>query len=184
MWNPEHYQRAIAFAGEAHAAQLYPGSKANYVVHLAQVTMEILHAWAQAPGDWDVDLAMQCALLHDCLEDTDTPYTALEAAFGERIAKGVQALSKDESLPKAERMLDSLNRIKSLGMPEIAMVKLADRITNLQAPPRGWDQAKIARYRDEAGLILAQLGHASDFLASRLQHKIAAYRHYIQDQVP
>ena len=175
MWNPEHYQRAIMFAGTAHATQLFPGTQANYVVHLAQVTMEVLHAWAQAPGDWDVDLAMQCALLHDCLEDTPTSYEQLADRFGEPVAQGVKALTKDEHLPKTEQMMDSLTRIRKTGKAEVAMVKLADRITNLQEPPHYWDKAKIASYQSEARVILDQLGFASQFLAARLEAKIEAY---------
>lgn len=178
MWNPEDYQRAIAFAGVAHAEQCLPGSPASYVVHLAQVAMEILHAWEVAPGDWDVNLAMQCALLHDCLEDTATPYHLLEKSFGPSVAQGVQALSKNAELPKEEQMMDSLSRIRQQPY-EIAMVKLADRITNLQSPPRHWDKAKIARYQEEARLILDQLGHANAFLAQRLQAKIEAYHTFV-----
>lgn len=178
MWSPEHYQQALLFAGVAHAGQTYPGTEASYVVHLAQVAMEIQHAWTLAPGDWNVDLALQCALLHDCLEDTATPYAALEARFGPAVAQGVQALSKNPDLPKAEQMNDSLQRIKA-SPPEIAMVKLADRITNLQNPPPHWDSAKIAQYQAEARVILAELGFANAFLAERLQSKIDAYSHFL-----
>lgn len=179
MWNPEHYQKAIYFAGEAHAGQLFPGSKASYVVHLAQVAMEVMHAWTQAPGGWDADLAVQCALLHDCLEDTPTPYAEVAKVFGEPVAKGVLALTKDEHLPKSEQMMDSLTRIRKDGRPEIAMVKLADRITNLQSPPHYWEKPKIARYQEEARVILDQLGFASEFLADRLKHKIDAYSRFL-----
>lgn len=179
MWNPELYQQAITFAGEAHATQLFPGTKANYVVHIAEVAMEILHAWGQAPGEWDVNLAMQCALLHDTLEDTDVTYEQLVEKFGEPVAQGVLALTKNEHLPKAEQMMDSLTRIRGGGKAEIAMVKLADRITNLQSPPHDWNQAKIAKYRAEAQVILDQLGFAQDFLARRLAEKIDAYQRFL-----
>lgn len=174
MWNPEHYQKAMLFAGIAHAGQFFPGTEASYLVHLSQVAMEIQHAWACAAGDWDADLALQCALLHDSLEDTATPYATLEASFGPAVAQGVLALSKNADLPKAEQMPDSLRRIKAQP-PEIAMVKLADRITNLQSPPPHWDSAKIAKYQAEARLIHAELGFANAFLAQRLQTKIEAY---------
>lgn len=179
MWNPDHYQRAIVFAGEAHAGQLYSGSQASYVVHLAQVAMEIMHTWSQEPGDWNADLAVQCALLHDCLEDTPTEYKQLAAVFGTQVARGVLALTKDQHQPKSEQMMDSLARIRSLNQPEIAMVKLADRITNLQSPPPHWDRAKILRYQEEARVILDQIGYASDFLADRLNQKIKAYNRYL-----
>jgi len=56
---------------------------------------------------------MHCAILHDTIEDTKFNYDKVKELFGEKIANGVLALTKDESLPtKNEMMLDSLERIK------------------------------------------------------------------------
>ena len=55
------------------------------------------------------------------------------------------------------------------------MVKLADRITNLQPPPSYWTKDKIEKYRAEAIEILDALGEASGFLFSRLREKIDGY---------
>ncbi len=52
------------------------------------------------------------------------------------------------------------------------MVKLADRIVNLQPPPGHWTREKRAASLDEAGLILARLGEASQSLAGRLGQKM------------
>jgi (p)ppGpp synthase/HD superfamily hydrolase len=58
------------------------------------------------------------------------------------------------------------------------MVKLADRISNLQPPPSYWTTEKIRGYQAEAEEILSALAEASDWLASRLQEKITAYAAY------
>jgi (p)ppGpp synthase/HD superfamily hydrolase len=55
------------------------------------------------------------------------------------------------------------------------MVKLADRITNLQPPPGYWDAEKIERYREEGRVILNELGKACVYLAERLDLKINKY---------
>jgi (p)ppGpp synthase/HD superfamily hydrolase len=55
------------------------------------------------------------------------------------------------------------------------MVKLADRITNLQPPPEHWDAEKVERYRAEGKLILNELGDASPFLSKRLNGKLRVY---------
>ena len=55
------------------------------------------------------------------------------------------------------------------------MVKLADRITNLQPPPGHWGADRIARYREEGRLILNELGHASIHLAERLRDRLRSY---------
>lgn len=173
IWNPDRYQRALAFAAAAHGEQRLPDSTVPYVVHLAEVAMEVMAAAAEDPAV-DADLAVECALLHDTVEDAGVGPEELSRRFGDRVARGVIALTKSAALPKAERMADSLRRI--LAEPrEVAMVKLADRITNLQPPPRSWSQEKIAGYREEARRILDALGPAHEGLAQRLGAKIATY---------
>lgn len=172
-WDPDRYQRTLAFAAAAHGEQRLPDSTIPYVVHLADVAMEVMTAAAGDPRI-DANLAIQCALLHDTVEDAGVTADDLRARFGEDVARGVLALTKDARLPKAQRMADSLRRIAAEPR-EIAMVKLGDRITNLQPPPRSWTAEKIAAYREEARQILAALGPAHAGLAARLRGKIEAY---------
>lgn len=73
-------------------------------------------------------------------------------------------------------MADSLRRIQAEPR-EVWMVKLADRISNLQPPPAHWTPAKIAAYRVEALAIADTLGAASPHLHARLRAKIADYPH-------
>lgn len=127
----------------------------------------------------DGNLAVQCALLHDTIEDTKTTFEEIETEFGLSVANGVLALSKNLELEKSLQMQDSLRRIKEQPK-EIWMVKLADRITNLQAPPHYWKHDKIIRYREEAIEIYEALKDASPFLASRLTSKIEDYKLFIQ----
>ena len=173
------YQEAIKFASAKHLEQdqIVPGTNLPYVVHLSNVAMEILVAGSHT-DKFDTRFAVQVALLHDTLEDTATTRKELETKFGKEVAKAVSALSKNLKLPKAEQMADSLKRIKKL-RPEVWAVKLADRITNLQAPPPHWDQQKINDYRDEAIQILAALREGNDDLAGRLEGKIEAYSKYL-----
>ncbi|WP_242499260.1 HD domain-containing protein [Flavobacterium sp. 140616W15] len=136
------YQKTIIFAALKHSEsnQLIPDSQLPYIVHLSNVAMEILIA-ASNTKEFDLNFATQIALLHDTLEDTATTFDELELEFGIEIAKGVSALTKNGNLPKEERMLDSLNRISSQ-RKEVWAVKLADRITNLQKPPKTWNSLK------------------------------------------
>lgn len=173
-WSQEHYVRAYMFAAHAHQGQLVPGTALPYIVHISLVSMEVVAALGHEP-DPDGDLAIQCALLHDVLEDTSVSYDELEHIFGIAVAQGVQALTKNSALPKAIQMADSLARIRQQP-PAVWKVKLADRITNLQPPPASWSATKIEQYRDEAEQIYAALHTASPYLACRLQQRIAAYR--------
>ena len=172
-WTPEGYVKALNFASDAHKGQLVPGTDRPYDTHLAKVSMEVIAALLLHP-EADGELAVQCALLHDSIEDTAANYQSVESNFGEAVAKGVLALTKDKTLSKIVQMQDSLRRI--LEQPsEIAMVKLADRITNLAPPPAHWTREKCIAYQREAELILAELGHASEALAARLRQKITDY---------
>jgi (p)ppGpp synthase/HD superfamily hydrolase len=176
-FDPELYARALDFAARAHGAQTVPGSGFPYVVHLAKVAAEALSAVAAEPT-LDSGLVLPCALLHDCLEDAGVSFAQVEAAFGAAVALGVSALTKNESLPKAERMPDSLRRL--VAQPrEVQLVKLADRITNLEPPPPAWGRAKRAAYLLEAGTIVAAVGLASPVLAQRLRERIARYQTFV-----
>jgi (p)ppGpp synthase/HD superfamily hydrolase len=173
MWSQDVYMAAARFAAQAHLGQTVPGADEPYLLHVTLVAMEVSAALRAEPG-FDEDLAMQCALLHDTIEDTDVSYEQVVAAFSQAVADGVLALSKDPALPKEQQMPDSLRRITAQPR-EVWLVKLADRIVNLQPPPKYWQPDKIAAYGQEARSILVALGEASPFLAARLEAKIAAY---------
>jgi len=174
------YQKTILFAAEKHSRinQLVPGTDLPYMVHLSNVAMEILIA-ASNTDDFNLKLAIQLALLHDVLEDTGTTENELEEKFGTIILVYVKALTKNKKeLPKEERMIDSLNRIKKLPK-EVWAVKLADRITNLQPPPKHWNNEKIQNYKNEAVLICETLKGSNQYLENRLMIKIKEYDIYI-----
>lgn len=171
-FSQDQYVKALHFAARAHGEQKTPMGM-PYVVHVSSVAMEVIAA-LQAETGHDEDLAVSAALLHDLVEDTATKLDQIESAFGQRVAAGVAALSKDPALDKPAAMNDSLTRILRQP-PEIAIVKLGDRITNLAPPPPHWNAAKIAAYREEGQLILDTLGAASPFLSVRLADRIRTY---------
>jgi guanosine-3',5'-bis(diphosphate) 3'-pyrophosphohydrolase len=175
------YQKAIRYAAEKHAElqQTLPDSIIPYAVHLSNVAMEILVA-ASHTKEFDTELAIQVALLHDILEDTHVTFEELAKEFGSDVATSVLALTKREFIPKDQQMPDSLSRIK-LCTPEVRAVKLADRITNLQKPPMSWSTEKKQKYLNEASLILRELTGTNEYLENRMEIKIEAYKEYILD---
>ena len=175
----ELYQKAMKFAGEKHSAQKVPGTNANYLLHISNVAMEVIYAYTYEKS-FDIDFAIQIAILHDTIEDTDADFAEIKAKFGEQIAHGVQALTKNENLEtKEERMLDSLDRINKLPK-EIGLVKIADRITNLQPPPKHWSKDKVIKYCKEAKLIASHLKDKNAYLNQRLIKKIEEYEENIE----
>ena len=180
VWNQDEYTRAWNFASRAHQGQTVPGSGLAYINHIGNVTQEALAALTQGDGVDHPDLLMQCAILHDVIEDTEVTFEGVESRFGLGVARGVAALSKNKSLPdKAAQMADSLERIRQCPR-EVWMVKMADRISNLQPPPGHWSGKKIMRYQSEARMILDALGEANAFLSQRLCGKIEIYEKYAE----
>ena len=170
----ELYQKAMKFAGEKHSQQKVPGTNSNYLLHISNVAMEVLMAY-NFEKTFDIDFAIQTAILHDTIEDTSADFNEIKNNFGESIANAVQALTKNEKLQsKQERMMDSLNRINKL-QKEVGLVKIADRITNLQTPPSHWSKDKIKLYFEQAKLISRTLNNKNTYLNKRLELKIAEY---------
>ena len=167
--------KAWNYAAATHEGQRVPGTGYPYINHLGSVAMEAMAAVIENPAIENPGLLIVCAILHDILEDTAGTYEDIAQRFGRAVADGVAALTKNTALPdKAEQMKDSLLRI--LEQPkEIWMVKLCDRITNLQPPPPDWSPEKIGVYRQEAQLILETLGPADAMLERRLRMKIDGY---------
>lgn len=186
-WDADALERAWAFATRQHHGQTYggpsEGERIDYLGHIGNVVMEVMWSLQAEPGA-DADLALQCAVLHDTVEDTGVSPAQLVAEFGPAVADGVLALSKDPALPtKALQMQDSLDRIRRQP-PAVWRVKLADRIANLAAPPHYWTDEKILAYQAESRLILEALRPASAALAARLEARIGAYGRFLGQTGP
>jgi (p)ppGpp synthase/HD superfamily hydrolase len=102
-WSQDDYIRAYRFAAAAHHGQMVPCTDLPYIMHLSFVSMEVIAA-LNVEHHRDGNLAVVCALLHDVIEDTDVTYQQVEAEFGERVAEGVLALSKDQMIEKSLRI--------------------------------------------------------------------------------
>ena len=177
MINPDLISTTWWFAAEAHGDQKVPGTELPYLTHIGNVMQEVMAACENSYVE-QPDLAVQCAILHDVIEDTPTAVDNVEALFGPQVTAGVLALTKDKSMPtKQEQMVDSLNRIQKQPH-EVWIVKMADRISNLRYPPHYWSVEKAAAYRTEAQLIWDSLHEANDYLADRLADKIEAYQRW------
>ncbi|MCW7538468.1 HD domain-containing protein [Aquabacterium sp. A7-Y] len=173
----DHITEAWRFAANAHVGQTVPGTELPYLLHLGLVVAELSEALAADPV-LDRRLALCIALLHDTLEDTGTTYSQVLELFGEPVAAGVLALTKNQALPKAERMPDSLQRIRQQPR-EVWVVKLADRSANMSGPPSFWSEDRRRAYRQEAVRIADELGAASPLLERRLRERIRLYPNHL-----
>ena len=172
------YVSALRFASLKHKGQNIPGTELPYIVHVVQVATEVLIA-VHKTESLKADFAVTLALLHDVLEDTKVTYEEINKLYGEEIADGVLALTKFSNLEKKAQIKDSISRIKLLEK-EVAAVKIADRIVNLDAPAADWEKEKREKYKGDSLLILHELAYANDYLAERLHKKIGDYESYVE----
>uniref|UniRef100_A0A8C1X4P5 Guanosine-3',5'-bis(diphosphate) 3'-pyrophosphohydrolase MESH1 n=1 Tax=Cyprinus carpio TaxID=7962 RepID=A0A8C1X4P5_CYPCA len=115
---------------------------------------------------------LETALLHDTVEDTDTTIDELEAVFGPTVARIVQEVTDDKSLPKEER-----KRLQVEHAPhrshQAKLVKLADKLYNLRDLNRctrtGWTAERVQEYFAWASRVVKGLRGTSAALEEKLQ---------------
>jgi (p)ppGpp synthase/HD superfamily hydrolase len=177
--NTDIYHKALRLAAWAHYGQVTKFGD-PYITHPVAAAAEVTAA-VMAGEEADIDLACVVALLHDVVEKSDVTLKSIRKDFGKAVADGVDAMSKNPQLPKEEQLRDSLMRI--LEQPkEIAMAKLADRISSMLPPPEGWPKEKIETITGNALMVLQMLGDASPFLQKRLKNKIKFYQSVLKSR--
>jgi guanosine-3',5'-bis(diphosphate) 3'-pyrophosphohydrolase len=121
---------AASFAARAHHGQMRKDNTTPYVSHVFRVCLVVRDVF----GFHDA-ATLTAALLHDTIEDTTTDFDDIEERFGRQIAAWVAALTKNKSLPEAEREQDYIQRL--LQAPwQVQACKLADVYDNLTDLPR------------------------------------------------
>ncbi|MBO8125833.1 MAG: bifunctional (p)ppGpp synthetase/guanosine-3',5'-bis(diphosphate) 3'-pyrophosphohydrolase [Firmicutes bacterium] len=122
-------RRAYEFADKAHEGQKRESGE-PYVDHPLEVAMLL----AEQEMDQETLIA---GLLHDVVEDTDTPLETVEAQFGPNVAmlvNGVTKLGQIPTLSKEERQAENLRKML-LAMAKdlrVIIIKLADRLHNMR----------------------------------------------------
>lgn len=126
--------RALEFAARAHEGQ-YRKNRDEAIPYLSHCAMVGL-LLARAGFEPEVTAA---GVLHDTVEDGRATLEELSAAFGDRVAEIVRAVTeRDKSLPweaRKERYLKNL----AAASPEAIAVACADKIQNL------WSLVQAAR---------------------------------------
>lgn len=142
---------AVSFAARAHRHGVRKDGKTPYVAHVFRVAMTLRDVFG-----CDDPIAITAAVLHDTIEDTGTDYDDIERRFGHDVAEAVAALTKNASLPEAEREADYDRRL-ALGPWQARLVKLADTHDNFldMASNERPDIEKVIR-RCERAILLAR----------------------------
>ena len=138
----EKYHAALVLAAEAHRTQTRKGSGIPFLVHPVHVSVILLRHGFQE----DVVLA---GLLHDVVEDTETPLRRIEAEFGPAVAGMVAVLTEQQredgvERPWEVRKREALVALRRGGADAVA-VKGADAIHNARS--------LAAQLRDQGGAV-------------------------------
>lgn len=175
MWDNKLVSEVLFFATKNHSGQkmMYPENM-PYSAHFTGVMLNAIKYALLDDENLDWDVLICCALLHDVVEDCEIKLEEIKERFGEKIANGVNALTKNEALKKEDKMSDSLLRIKKCGK-EIAIVKMADRFFNIRDRVPTWTKEKQENYLIESKLILKELGKFSQPIAKALKEAIKNY---------
>lgn len=139
--------RAIAFAADRHRKQKRKDrAKTPYVNH----PVEVASLLADVGGIADLNVLL-AAVLHDTVEDTGTKPRELEAMFGKKVRRLVEALSDNKRLHKATRKRLQVEHAPHLP-PGAKLIKLADKISNVgdvaDRPAVGWSRDRRREYLD------------------------------------
>ncbi len=178
--NTDLFHKALRLASWAHHGQITKFGD-PYITHPTAAAYEVTAA-IMAGEKANLDLAVVTALLHDVVEKSDITIKDIKKDFGKAVAEGVSAMTKNIELPKSEQLRDSLIRI--LDQPkEIAMAKLADRISSMLPPPPEWEASKIETILENAKMIEQMLGESSRYLSKRLQNRIKCYEDALEIKV-
>ncbi len=137
--------RAANYAAEKHRSDRRKGADADpYINHPLQVAALL----ADVGKITDTDI-LTAALLHDVVEDTDTPPEEIESVFGRRVRDLVMELTDDKTLPKKERKKKQVEKAPYLS-DGAKQIKIADKYSNisdvLDNPPPDWSAERKDEY--------------------------------------
>lgn len=156
--NETRLREAFEFARAAHEGQVRKDG-APYITHPVSAALILTKLRL------DEDSLIAC-LLHDVPEDTDRTLEEIEELFGEKVrflVDGITKLSKVHYRNDMEaRQIESLKKlfIHSAQDPRIILIKLADRLHNMQtidAVPKPEKRERIAKETLEIFVPIANL---------------------------
>lgn len=126
---------ALRFATRMHRGQVRKYTGEEYITHPIAVA-DIVEAYLDANGysEEDIMFAIQVALLHDTVEDTEATMEDIKALFGPEIARGVWFMTKTPEYVGNRKFRKELCEARLREAPEvIRILKTADMFHNSQS---------------------------------------------------
>lgn len=145
----EDPKQALQYATQAHSGQTRSGGDA-YITHPARVAGTV----AAQKKSKNIDALLSAAYLHDTIEDTDTTHEDLEKMFGGLVASLVQELTSDkeqiDKIGKSQYLAKKMAVMSSYAL----VIKLADRLDNVQDIATARTPQWRAKYKAETEYVL------------------------------
>ena len=148
-------EQAIAFAQDKHKLQTRKDGS-PYIIHPLAV--------AEIVADMGLDSdAILGAILHDCIEDTDTSHDDIATLFGAPVAElveGVTKLTRANFSSSEERQMENLRKMFMAMSKDIRvmLIKIADRLHNMRTMQYQSPEKQISKCRETMD-IYAPLAH-------------------------
>lgn len=133
--NNSTIKSALGIAQRAHKDQLRDNGNSYLEEHVYPIALSIINRYKDSDN---LVTLVSCALLHDVLEDSDTPESEMRKIMGDEITDIVKILTKSseenaEGLSQSVKMDMNkvyLNRVMNFNQESI-ILKLEDRLQNL-----------------------------------------------------
>lgn len=142
-------KQALTYATQAHAGQTR-NDGAPYISHPVRVANTV----AANKRSKNIDALISAAYLHDTIEDTDTTHEDLEKMFGGLVASLVQELTSDKEqiakIGKSQYLAKKMAVMSSYAL----VIKLADRLDNVQDIATAKTPEWRAKYKAETEHVL------------------------------
>ena len=147
--------RAVEYARNKHKDQKRKDGS-PYIIHplaVAEIVSEM---------GLDTD-AILGALLHDCIEDTDSTFDEIALLFGETVAElvdGVTKLTRADFSTKEEAQMENLRKMFMAMSKDIrvVLIKIADRLHNMRTMQYQSPEKQVKKCRETMD-IYAPLAH-------------------------
>lgn len=157
----------VNFAAEKHRKQRRKDPEETpYINH----PIGVARILSYEGGVTDIEV-LQAALLHDTVEDTETMLEELADKFGADVARIVQEVTDDKSLPKQERKRLQVEHAPRCSR-QAKLVKLADKLYNLRdlntSTPVGWSAERVQEYFVWAAEVVKGLKGTNSALEQKL----------------
>ncbi len=154
---------ALAFAADCHKDEVRDGSFSLPYLHHP---LEVAHILRWKSGVIDSEI-LASAILHDTVEEGGAELGDIESRFGARTASLVGELTRSEPTMEETSGLskESVYQLRTTMLladirhmsAEAKMIKLADRISNLNEAVLVRGPRRLQRYKEQTKLILAEI---------------------------